>query len=210
MFLHAGVPKFFRPYISPQQSIYNTRISQNLGSFLFVPKFHSSSHTSFGHSFAFDAPTLWNSLPDDVHGSATLWSFRIKLIKAFLFTKTYPPYALSYWLSAWCQLQIVPGYPFCFMLLFSAPQSLLCQQRLSAITVLIRIRISKLHCLSSGQNWIFYIFLLSMNLIFQGIPESRSIKSKAMPKFEKFIIIIIFMNKNFFYYDIKCLILFSV
>ena len=43
-FLHTGVPKYFEPYISPQQSIYNTRLSQSQGSFLIVPKFHSSSH----------------------------------------------------------------------------------------------------------------------------------------------------------------------
>ena len=62
-------------------------------SYLIVPKFHSSSHKSakqFWHSFAFDASTLWNSLPDDVRGSPTLWSFHKKL-KAFLFAKTYPP-----------------------------------------------------------------------------------------------------------------------
>ena len=53
-FLHTGVPKYFEPYISPQQSIYNTRRSQSQGSFLIVPKFHYSRHKSakqFGHSF---------------------------------------------------------------------------------------------------------------------------------------------------------------
>ena len=72
------------PYIL-QQSVYKTRRSQNQGIFLIVPRFHSSSHKSakhFGHSFVFDAPTLWNSLPVDVCGSSTLCSFWIKL-KAF-------------------------------------------------------------------------------------------------------------------------------
>ena len=36
-FLHAGVPKYFGSYISPQQSVYNTRRCQNQGSYLVVP-----------------------------------------------------------------------------------------------------------------------------------------------------------------------------
>ena len=73
-FIHAGVTKYFQPHISPQQSVYNNRRSQNQGRYLFVPMFHSPSHQSakqFGQSFAFDAPTLWNSLPDD-RGSLTV------------------------------------------------------------------------------------------------------------------------------------------
>ena len=43
--------------------------SINIGHFLVVPKFQPSVHKSskqFGYSFAFDAPTLWNALPDDI------------------------------------------------------------------------------------------------------------------------------------------------
>ena len=88
-FLHAGVPKYLGPYIHPQQSVYNTRRNQIQGSYLIVPKFNSSSNRSakqFGHSFTFDTPTLWNSLPDDVRGSPTLWSF-CKKLKAFPFPR---------------------------------------------------------------------------------------------------------------------------
>ena len=33
----------------------------------------------FGFSFAFDAPTVWNSLPEDIHASPTIASFGTKL-----------------------------------------------------------------------------------------------------------------------------------
>ena len=62
-FLHTGFPKYFTPY----SSSYNTRRSQSGGNFLVIPKFQPSVHKSvkqFGHSFAFDAPTVWNALPD--------------------------------------------------------------------------------------------------------------------------------------------------
>ena len=121
-FLHAGVPKYFGPYISPQQSVYNTRRNQNQGSYLVVPKFHSSSHRSakqFGHSFAFDAPTLWNSLPDDVRGSLTLWSFRKKL-KAFLFFPRHihhKPYPTGCLHGADFQLSLDIPFVLCFCFL---------------------------------------------------------------------------------------------
>ena len=44
----------------------------------------------FGLSFAFDAPTVWNSLPEDIHASPTIGSFRKKL-KTYLYGKAYPP-----------------------------------------------------------------------------------------------------------------------
>ena len=44
----------------------------------------------FGYSFAFDAPTLWNDLPDDVRSAPTLACFRKKL-KSYLFDKAFPP-----------------------------------------------------------------------------------------------------------------------
>ena len=47
------------------------------------------STKQFGFSFAFDAPTVWNSLPEDIHASPTIASFRKKL-KTYLYTKAYP------------------------------------------------------------------------------------------------------------------------
>ena len=44
----------------------------------------------FGLSFAYDAPKIWNDLPDDVRSATSLHSFRRKL-KAYLFAQAYPP-----------------------------------------------------------------------------------------------------------------------
>ena len=48
----------------------------------------SSKH--FGLSFAYDAPKIWNDLPDDVHSATSLYSLRRKL-KTFPFAQAYPP-----------------------------------------------------------------------------------------------------------------------
>ena len=37
-----------------------------------------------------DAPTVWNSLPEDIRASPTIASFRKKL-KTYLYAKAYPP-----------------------------------------------------------------------------------------------------------------------
>ena len=55
----------------------------------FQPKFHKSTK-QFGFSFAFDAPTVWNSLPEDIRASPPIASFRTKL-KTYLYAKAYPP-----------------------------------------------------------------------------------------------------------------------
>ena len=59
----------------------------------------------FGHSFAFDAPTLWNDLPDDVRSAPTLACFR-KKITSYLFDKAFSPLYLNFPVSLWCR----PGY----------------------------------------------------------------------------------------------------
>ena len=67
-YLHTGFPRYFAPYLSSYSSSYSTRRSQSGGNFLVVPEFLPSVHKSvkqFGNSFAFDAPTVWNALPDD-------------------------------------------------------------------------------------------------------------------------------------------------
>ena len=83
-YLHTGFPKYFAPYFFFffYSSSYNTRRSQSGGNFLVIPK--------FGNSFAFDAPTVWNALPDEICASPSLASFR-KQLKTYLYTKAYPP-----------------------------------------------------------------------------------------------------------------------
>ena len=78
-FIHTGFPKYFAAYLS---TYHNTRRSQSVANFLNVPKFQPKIHKStkqFGFSFAFDAPTVWNSLPEDIRASPTIASFRTKL-----------------------------------------------------------------------------------------------------------------------------------
>ena len=92
-FLHTGSPQYFDPHLQSYSCAYNTRRSQNVGSFLNVPKLYPSVHKSakhFNFSFAFDAPKVWNDLPVDVRASPTISSFRRKL-KSNLFSKAYPP-----------------------------------------------------------------------------------------------------------------------
>ena len=65
-FIHTGFTKYFAPYLSTYHNTYNTRRSQSIANFLNVPKFQAIIHKSTkqsGFSFAFDAPTVWNSLP---------------------------------------------------------------------------------------------------------------------------------------------------
>ena len=81
-FIHTGFPKYFAPYLSTYHTTYNTRHSQSVTNFLNVPKFQPTIHKStkqFGFSFAFDAPTVWNSLPEDIRASPTIDIFRTKL-----------------------------------------------------------------------------------------------------------------------------------
>ena len=85
-------PNTFEPFLIPRHSAYNTRRSQSDGMFLEVPHFASvfKSRKHFGLSFAYDAPMIWNDLPDEVRSANSLASFRSKL-KSYLFGKAYPP-----------------------------------------------------------------------------------------------------------------------
>ena len=91
-FFHTGLPKYFAPYLSSHHSSYSTRHSQSGGNFLVIPKLYPSIHKSvkqFGYSFAFDALTVWNVLPDEICASPSQASFR-KLLKTYLYTKANP------------------------------------------------------------------------------------------------------------------------
>ena len=92
-FLHTGFPRYFAPCLSPYSSSYSTRCSQSAGYFLVIPKFYPTVHKSvkqFGNSFAFDVPTVWNALLEEICASPSLASFRNQL-KTYPHTKTYPP-----------------------------------------------------------------------------------------------------------------------
>ena len=94
-FLHSGFLKYLAPYSSSYSSSYGTRRSQSGGNFLVIPKFQPSIHKSVkqsGYSFAFDAPPphVLYALPDEIHASPSLASFR-KHLKAYLYILAYPP-----------------------------------------------------------------------------------------------------------------------
>ena len=73
-YLHTGCTRYFAPYLSSYSSSYSTRCSQSGGNFLVIPKLCPSveSIKQFDHSFAFDAPTVWNALPDEICASPSL------------------------------------------------------------------------------------------------------------------------------------------
>ena len=62
-FLHSGSPSYFQPFLSLSSCSYSTRCSRPDNQYLTVPPFRSSVFKSvkhFDHSFAFDAPKIWN------------------------------------------------------------------------------------------------------------------------------------------------------
>ena len=86
-YLHTNCPKYFSPFLKVRQCAYNTRLSQSDGIILHVPQYQPSIYKStkqFGLSFAYDAPKIWNELPDNVRSATSIASFRKKL-KAYLF-----------------------------------------------------------------------------------------------------------------------------
>ena len=92
-FLHTGCPSYFSPFLKTRRSPYNTRASKSGNLLLEIPQFIPSVHKSarhFGYSFAYDAPKIWNDLPDDVRSATSIHIFR-KRLKSYLFTKSYPP-----------------------------------------------------------------------------------------------------------------------
>ena len=91
-FLHSGSPSYFQPFLSLSSCSKRTRRSHPDHQYLSVPPFRSSVFESVqhsDHSFAFDAPKIWNELPHDVCSAASVASFRKKL-KTYLFAKAYP------------------------------------------------------------------------------------------------------------------------
>ena len=78
-FLTYGYPKYFSTFLSPYHGAYNTRRGRPDRNFLVVPQFRPTVHKSkrhFSHSFAYDAPKVWNDLPDEIRSAQSLASFR--------------------------------------------------------------------------------------------------------------------------------------
>ena len=82
-FFNSGSPSYFELFLSVTQIV-------NTSQFLFSTHQSFKSVKHFGHSFAFDAPKMWNELPHDVHSATSVASFR-KELKTYLFAKAYLP-----------------------------------------------------------------------------------------------------------------------
>ena len=143
-YLHTGFPRYFAPYLSSYSSSYSTRQSQSGGNFLVIPKFCPSVRKSvkqFGNSFAFDAPTVWNTLPDEIRASASLGLLQ-KAAQNLPVHQSIPtlawiiPLAFSVVLDPF----YAPGYrnfDVCFLFCCALESS--CLERLSAIKVQLEL-----------------------------------------------------------------------
>ena len=92
-FLHSGHPSYFSPYLSINCGLMaQDTTAQIKGTWRFLNTIHQYTNKKkhFSHSFAFDAPTFWNDLTDDVCSATNLACFRKKL-KSYLFDKAFPP-----------------------------------------------------------------------------------------------------------------------
>ena len=88
-FLHTGCHEYFS---QNQEVCYNTCASQSDSVVLEIPPFVPSVHKSirhFGLTFACDAPKIRNDFPD-VRSASSVNTLR-KTLKAYLFSKAYPP-----------------------------------------------------------------------------------------------------------------------
>ena len=90
--------------------VYTTQSNQIDSEVLKVPEFIQSLHKStkrLGFSFVCNTPKLWNVLPDDIHSATSLLSFR-NTLKAYVFTKAYPPQDSSYFSTHPCGPDLPP------------------------------------------------------------------------------------------------------
>ena len=126
-FVHTGFPKYFAPYISSSSS-YSTRRSQSGGNFLVISKFQPFIHKSvkqFGYSFAFDALTVWNALPDEIHASPSLASSEsvskpTRTPRHTHLSLTHPWHSL-WWLNTFLSLGTEIGWLFIVLLRLRVP-----------------------------------------------------------------------------------------
>ena len=92
-YLDNGTPSFFGPTLQPYTCSYNTHCGNINNRILVVLQFCHSTHKlkkHFNNSLAFDAPTMWNALPDNVRTAPSLATFR-KILKTYLFDLAFPP-----------------------------------------------------------------------------------------------------------------------
>ena len=103
LYLTTSQHKYFAPYLSLYKSAMNTRRSNPKNMFLQVPHYCSSIHKSKVHfnSFSYDAPKLWNDLPQDIRSAPKLSCFESRL-KTYLFQKSFPPYfpTTEHWIAS--------------------------------------------------------------------------------------------------------------
>ena len=114
-FIHTGFAKYFASYLSTYHNTYNTRSSCSSRVLQISLMFRSfnleftSPLKQFGFSFAFDAPTAWNLLPEDIRASPTIASFRKQLktisVQRFILLSSF-----SLMASLWCRPISVPGF----------------------------------------------------------------------------------------------------
>ena len=92
-FLLSGNPKYFGPHVKHYCSSFRSRRSKPSNKYLQKPTYNSIVHKSkkeFNNSFSYDAPNLWNNLPDNIRLAPTLTTFRSRL-KTYLFQQAFPP-----------------------------------------------------------------------------------------------------------------------
>ena len=122
-FIHTGFPKYFAPHLSTYHTTYNTRRSQSVANFLNVPNFQPTIHKStkrFGFSFAFDAPTVWNSLPEDICASP-LWPLLERSSKPISTQRLILLSSLFLWLLRGADLFLSLDFEFAYCYCFVAP-----------------------------------------------------------------------------------------
>ena len=92
-YLDSGLPHYFHSTIQPYSTSFSSRRSNPSKRYLSVPTFCNRIHKSkkhFDHSFSYDAPYFWNSLPENIRLAPSVSSFR-KRLKPYFFHMTFPP-----------------------------------------------------------------------------------------------------------------------
>ena len=74
-FPHSGHPRYISAHLSVCCGRYGTKYNHADKRFLNITHLYTNLKKHFGHTFAFDAPTVWNDLPDDVLSAPTLFFF---------------------------------------------------------------------------------------------------------------------------------------
>ena len=97
-FLQSHYHNYFRAFLKPRKSFYNTMHSRMEGEVLEVLQFFFhlfiNQSSNLGFSFAYNAPKVWNDLLDDICSATSLLS-SLKKLKSYFFTKAYAQ-VLSY------------------------------------------------------------------------------------------------------------------